>query len=44
MTPLINFEASLTALRGRLGLVQYPYEFGHMGGHYDPDPKKVSIF
>ena len=33
---------SLTAPNVRHGLVQYPYEFGHMGGHCDPDPKKIS--
>ena len=33
---------SPTTPRGRLGLVQYPYEFGHMGANYDLDPKKVS--
>ena len=32
---------SLAAPRGRLGLVHYPYEFGHMGANYDLDPKKV---
>ena len=25
-------------------LVKYPYELGHMGGHYGPDPKNVSKF
>ena len=35
---------SLTAPKVKHGLVQYPYEFGHMGGHYDPDPKNVSNF
>ena len=33
---------SLTALKVRYGFLKYPYEFGHMGGHYDPDPKNVS--
>ena len=32
------------APRGRLWLVQYPYEFGHMGANYDLDPQKVSKF
>ena len=35
---------SLAAPRVRLGLVHYPYEFGHMGANYDLDPKKVWKF
>ena len=35
---------SLTTPKVKYVLVKYPYEFGHMGGHYGPDPKNVSKF
>ena len=43
MTPPLQLW-SLTALTQRLGSVQSPYEFGHMGTNCDLDPKKVSKF
>ena len=32
----------LTAPKGRFGLVQSSYEFGHMGTNYNQDPENVS--
>ena len=38
MTTPSNFKASQLQQEG---LVQFSYEFGHMGTNYDPDQKNV---